>query len=208
MDGISPSAPVNTNYSQYAPVPVDLENHNSDITSLFGIEVLKREGSAIANKSSVVPEKYRKPTNVTQQRRINACYGTRKCYTCFPKRLAQEHTILYDSKAQVKFHFDMCNRPLLIATPVKHINTVAEFNTEELKEFFDGISEFCNFWNIKDYQIQINHGKWQNHEHLHAKIKANEDLIYNMRQNHFKLIKLQKERKINESAENTDVLNS
>lgn len=208
MDSISPSAPVNTNYSQYAPVPITTENHNSNVTALFGKELLKREENS--NNISIVPEKFRRPTDVTQQRRNdNSSFkGTRKCYTCFPKRLAREHTISHDLKADVKFHFDMCNRPLLIATPVRHITTISEFSSDEMKKFFESISEFCKFWNVKDYQIQINHGKWQNHEHLHAKIRANEDLIYNMRQNHFKLIKLQKERKINEGAENTDAFNS
>ena len=206
MDSISPSAPVNTNYSQYAPVSDDLREESSNLTSLYGREILERDKESHV---SVIPEKYR--IDVSHQRRIikeRKMIGTRKCYTCFPKRLAQEHTISWNVEKNMKFHFDMCNRPLLIATPIKHIKTISEFSPEELGKFFQGISEFCAFWNIKDFQIQINHGEWQHHEHLHAKIRANEDLIYNMRQNHFKLIKMQKERKKTESAENTAPFNS
>ena len=89
----------------------------------------------------------------------------------------------------------MCNRPLIIATPYKHIRTLNDFETEtEMSNFFKGISVFCKFWNIQDYQIQINHGDWQHHEHLHVKIKGNEEIIFKMRQDHFKLIKMQKDR--------------
>tara|TARA_S200000501_G_scaffold360050_1_gene386683 strand:+ start:511 stop:1173 length:663 start_codon:yes stop_codon:yes gene_type:complete len=205
------SAPVNTNYSDYAPVPkqehvrIGTENNTTDIsgmevTSMYQRETIERQQERV-NQETVIPLRYREPTDVSEQRRqlsqINkkVNQGSRKCYTCFPKRLAKEHTIKIDEDNKVKFHFDMCNRPLIIATPFKHINTLADFETpQELHDFFQGIRIFCNFWNIKDYQLQINHGSWQHHEHLHVKIRGNEDAIHKLRKDHFTLLKLQKDR--------------
>ncbi len=208
---VLPSNPPDTNYSDYAPVP--RQDHlaeinspeNSDISgmttiSLYQRETLERDRDRVSQES-VIPLRYREPTDVSQQKRqINNIQrkntqGTRKCYTCFPKRLAKEHTIKIDDENKVKFHFDMCNRPLIIATPFKHINTLGDFETpQELSDFFRAIRNFCNFWNIKDYQLQINHGSWQHHDHLHAKIRGNEDIIHKLRKDHFALLKMQKER--------------
>ena len=178
-------------YTNFALVP---QTEHTEVLEMYNREAIERK-----SECTVIPEKYRKLTDVTSQKRhlsdVKKNKGTRKCYTCFPKRLAKEHTFVDDDVNKVKFHFDMCNRPLIIATPYKHINTILDFDTnEEMCQFFNSIKIFCNFWNIKDYQIQINHGDWQHHEHLHAKIKANEDCIHKIRQDHFKLIKLQKDR--------------
>ena len=169
---------------------------SEEVTTLFNRETIDRNNNVTEN-SSIIPERYKNPTDVTQQKRylVEKKCGTRKCYTCFPKRLAKEHTISCDEKNSVKFHFDMCNRPIIIATPIKHIKNLEDFDTpEELSSFFNAIKCFCIFWNIKDYQILINHGQWKHHEHLHAKIKGNEDIIYKLRQDHFKLIRLTKDR--------------
>ena len=189
------SSSVGANYSNFAPVPN--KNGVDTVTELFNKETIKRNFNS--GNETAIPEKYSKPTDVSSQRRqlsqISTNKGSRKCYTCFPKRLAKEHTISEDSENSVKFHFDMCNRPIIIATPYKHIKTIQDFETDkEFVNFFKSISTFCKFWNIKDYQLQINHGEWQHHSHLHVKIKGNEDIIYKMRQDHFKLIKLQKDR--------------
>tara|TARA_B100001094_G_C18112085_1_gene761787 strand:+ start:688 stop:1350 length:663 start_codon:yes stop_codon:yes gene_type:complete len=211
------SAPVNTNYSDYAPVPKKDHTRNGtndtvldvsgmETISMYQRETLEREKERV-DQETVIPLRYRDPTDVSQQRRQitqlqnKQRHGSRKCYTCFPKRLAKEHTIKIDSENEVKFHFDMCNRPLIIATPFKHINTIGDFETpDDLDKFFRGICNFCNFWNIKDYQLQINHGSWQHHEHLHAKIRGNEDIIHKLRKDHFTLIKLQKDRNADSQA--------
>ena len=190
MSQFSPS--VGADYNNFAPVP---QTEQTEVVEMYNRETLERQNEAVSS----VPDRYRNPTDVTSQRRhissMKKNKGTRRCYTCFPKRLAKEHTFVVDTENCVKFHFDICNRPLIIATPFNHIRTLNDFETpEELKAFFGAISSFCNFWNIKDYQIQINHGDWQHHEHLHAKIRANEDSIHKIRQDHFKLIKLQKDR--------------
>jgi|TARA_X000001036_G_scaffold72740_1_gene64187 hypothetical protein len=193
----------------FEPIPSEENNSNStfslietpdettNITDLYQKEELDR--IIFNNNSSKIPERYKKPKDTTQQRteleNFKNKIGTRKCYTCFPKRLAKDHTITIDYENKVKFHFDMCNRPLIIATPFSHINTLSGFEEpEHLSRFFTAIKLFCDFWNIKDYQIQINHGDWQNHSHLHVKIRANEDFLHKLRQDHFKLLKLKKER--------------
>ena len=191
MMEISPSE--ENNNSTYSVL--EETKKTTDINQLYQQEEISRT-IGHANK---IPERFAKPTDVTQQKRLiqktKLQLGTRKCYTCFPKRLAREHTIQVDEENKVKFHFDMCNRPLIIATPFSHINTLSGFeNPEHLSRFFTAIKLFCDFWNIKDYQIQINHGAWQNHSHLHVKIRANEDFLHKLRQDHFKLLKLKKER--------------
>ena len=195
MSQFSPS--VGADYNNFAPVP---QKEQTEVVEMYNRETLERN-----KETSAVPERYRNPTDVTSQRRhineLKKNKGTRRCYTCFPKRLAKEHTFFVDEENHVKFHFDICNRPLIIVTPFKHIRTISDFETpEELADFFNSIKTFCNFWNIKDYQIQINHGDWQHHEHLHAKIRANEDSIHKIRQDHFKLIKLQKDRTADAAA--------
>ena len=197
---IAPGLSSGTDYSNYSLVPQNNVDDADTVTELFNKETIKRNPSD--NTNTVVPEKYRNPTDVSTQKRELQCWtttnknrGTRKCYTCFPKRLAKEHTISEDVDNSVKFHFDLCNRPIILATPFKHVNTLSDFETnDEIANFFKSLSQFCKFWNIKDYQISINHGDWQHHSHLHVKIKGNEDLIFKMRQDHFKLIKMQKER--------------
>jgi hypothetical protein len=198
MMEISPSE--ENNNSTYSVL--EETKKTTDINQLYQQEEISRK-IGHANK---IPERFAKPTDVTQQKRLiqktKLQLGTRKCYTCFPKRLAREHTIQVDEENKVKFHFDMCNRPLIIATPFEHITSITEFgDTEDVNKFFVSISKFCKFWNIKDYQIQINHGSWQHHEHLHAKIRGNEDLFFKLRQDHFKLIKMTKERTSADSAQ-------
>ena len=191
--------PSNENWvNNYSLVP---QNDQSAVVpgvrELYNKETIDRQNEE--SERSMVPERFKNPTDVSHQKRYieeKKCHkGTRKCYTCFPKRLAVEHTIKIDNENSTKFHFDMCNRPLIIATPFKHIKTIQDFeNPVEMSNFFKSIAFFCDFWNIKDYQIQINHGEWQHHDHLHAKIKGNEDVIHKLRQDHFKLLKLQKSR--------------
>jgi len=119
-----------------------------------------------------------------------------RCYTCKPKRLAQEHVFFIDDQRAVKYHFDMIGRPFIIVTPTEHVSNVQELSKKygnmRLQGIFDSINEFCGFWNIKDYQLQLNHGKWQHHEHLHIKLKVCEDFVQKIRSDHFKFIKMTK----------------
>lgn len=112
----------------------------------------------------------------------------KKCYTCYPKRLAKQH--IFYKENSVSFHFDMLSRPLIIITPDEHILSLYEMSAERLKVFLDTIDTFCRYWNLKDYQLQINNGSWKNHEHLHIKMKANENFIQKLRSDHFRVLKL------------------
>jgi len=119
-----------------------------------------------------------------------------RCYTCKPKRLALEHVFFIDEQRSVKYHFDMIGRPFIIVTPTEHVSNVQELSNKygnmRLQSIFDSINDFCGFWNIKDYQLQLNHGKWQHHNHLHLKLKVCEDFVQKIRSDHFKFIKMSK----------------
>jgi len=87
------------------------------------------------------------------------------------------------------FHHDMHKRPVIIMTPVKHVESIYELTPDELGDLFKSLREFTVFWNIEDYQLSFNNGKWQNHSHLHCKIRIPEKKIEYMRRNHFMSIK-------------------
>lgn len=112
------------------------------------------------------------------------------CYTCFPRKQVSNHIIFSDEN--IVFHHDLCNRPMIIATPTKHYSTFEEIPDIEIGILFRKISEFCINWNIEDYNISYNQGEWQNHKHFHVKIKTHDKLIKRMRGDHFRMINLQK----------------
>jgi diadenosine tetraphosphate (Ap4A) HIT family hydrolase len=85
----------------------------------------------------------------------------------------------------------MHKRPVIIMTPARHIETIYELTPEELDDLFKSLKEFTTFWNIDDYQLSFNMGKWQNHEHFHCKIRLSEKMIVRMRRDHFEKIKLE-----------------
>ena len=103
MMEISPSE--ENNNSTYSVL--EETKKTTDINQLYQQEEISRT-IGHANK---IPERFAKPTDVTQQKRLiqktKLQLGTLKCYTCFPKRLAREHTIQVDEENKVKFHFDM-----------------------------------------------------------------------------------------------------
>jgi hypothetical protein len=115
----------------------------------------------------------------------------KKCYTCFPRRKIIEHIILDTGICQ--FHHDICNRNMLIITPVRHFSNLSEALPNEISLIFHDISNFCVNWNIIDYSITFNQGDWQSHTHFHIKLKTHENTIKRMRGDHFRLVKLQKE---------------
>ncbi len=76
-------------------------------------------------------------------------------------------------------------------TPARHVETIYEFTPEELSDLFKSLKEFAILWNIDDYQLSFNMGKWQNHEHFHCKIRLSEKIISRMRRDHFLRLKLE-----------------
>jgi len=113
-----------------------------------------------------------------------------KCYTCNPKKYVKNHTFYSDGI--FNFHFDLTNRPLIIITPNKHVETTLELSSDEIYQLFVIADKFCKDRDIEDYQLITNMGAWKTHKHLHWKLKINEDVCFRMKQDHFKLIKLEK----------------
>jgi diadenosine tetraphosphate (Ap4A) HIT family hydrolase len=113
----------------------------------------------------------------------------RRCYTCKPRGKVKKHMINVSESGLFTFHFDMHKRPVIIMTPIRHMETILEMTPEELNGLFKSIKEFTSFWKIEDYQISFNVGSWQNHEHFHCKIRISEKIINRMRRDHFNLIK-------------------
>lgn len=114
-----------------------------------------------------------------------------RCYTCKPRGKVKKHMINSSSSGKFVFHHDMHKRPVIIMTPARHIETIYELTPEELSDLFKSLKEFAAFWNIDDYQLSFNMGKWQNHEHFHCKIRISEKVIGRMRRDHFMRIKLE-----------------
>jgi hypothetical protein len=113
-----------------------------------------------------------------------------RCYTCKPRGKVKKHVIGKSPCGNFVFHHDMNHRPVILMTPVKHLKNIDEFDISLLKPMFESINSFCNFWNIKDYQISYNCGNWQVHEHFHIKIKITDKISNRMRGDHFRLQKL------------------
>jgi hypothetical protein len=114
-----------------------------------------------------------------------------KCFTCFPERKVKKHIILPHIDDNVSFHHDMWNRNMIIATPNNHYHTISDFPQEELSLFFRTITQFCENWNLTDYNVSYNHGDWQTHHHFHAKIKILDKIANRMRGDFFRIQKLQ-----------------
>ena len=100
-----------------------------------------------------------------------------RCYTCKPRGKVKKHMINTSSSGKFVIHFDLHKRPILIITPVRHLNVIDELTPDELVDMYKSIKEFMNFWNITDYQISYNVGNWQNHDHFHCKIRISEKVI-------------------------------
>lgn len=117
--------------------------------------------------------------------------NTNRCFTCKPRGKVKKHIIEKSSCENFVFHHDMNHRPIILVTPVKHLKSIDEFPPELLKEMFEAIRIFCNFWNIMDYTVSYNCGNWQLHEHFHVKIKITDKIANRMRGDHFKRVKLE-----------------
>ena len=103
----------------------------------------------------------------------------------------KKHMINGSSSGKFIFHHDMHKRPVIIMTPTRHVENIYEFSPDELNDLFKSLREFVTFWNIDDYQLSFNMGKWQNHEHFHCKIRISEKIIGRMRRDHFMHVKLE-----------------
>lgn len=106
-----------------------------------------------------------------------------ECYTCFlPDGAVQKHII--QIKDYTSFHFDMWDRPYIIATPRYHYHTLFEMEPLEQAQLWSDIYHFMKEMGFKDYQCLFNNGSWQTHHHLHIKIRCDELKIKQMRRFH------------------------
>tara|TARA_A100001015_G_C15026794_1_gene730957 strand:+ start:2180 stop:2593 length:414 start_codon:yes stop_codon:yes gene_type:complete len=106
-----------------------------------------------------------------------------ECYTCFlPSGAVQNHIISIEQFTS--FHFDMWDRPYIIATPRYHYHTLFEMDPEEQAQLWSDIYFFMKKMGFTDYQCLFNNGEWQTHHHLHIKIRCDEVKIKQLRQLH------------------------
>ena len=107
----------------------------------------------------------------------------KECYTCFlPKGAVQRHVI--EINKYTSFHFDMWDRPYIIATPRYHYHTLFEMEPEEQAQLWSDIHFFMKKMGFNDYQCLFNNGEWQTHHHLHIKIRCDEMKIKKLRNLH------------------------
>ena len=118
----------------------------------------------------------------------------KRCYTCKPRGKVKHHIINTSSSGNFTFHHDMHKRPVVIITPNRHVEQFSDLTGDEQVDFFKSCKEFIELWNIRDYQLSINFGSWQNssHSHLHCKIRLADKKVQQMRRDHFEKKKLEK----------------
>ena len=107
-----------------------------------------------------------------------------ECYTCFlPKGAVKMHIITVNE--YTSFHYDMWDRPYIIATPRYHYHTLFEMSPHEQAQLWSDIYFFMkDVMKLGDYQCLFNNGEWQTHHHLHIKIRCDEIKIKEMRRIH------------------------
>lgn len=183
------------NASTYASLSwADIE----DSQNVSSIPPNNLKSSNILNYSTIVkgaiprvptiPMVPKEPTEPTKKSKTSK----RQCYTCKPRGKVYKHIIKGTIGSNVIFHFDLHKRPLILATPKKHYESLYEMPNNEVLELLQSTKSFCEFWKIKDYQVSFNNGNWQTHSHFHLKIKANEKILNRMRRDHFSMQKLNK----------------
>ena len=139
------------NYSKI--FPNNIYNNNIDLT--------KQDNMSIGQDLKKKCKETKKDTSSPKKKRNNYCY------TCKPRGKVQKHIIEQSELKQVVFHFDLHKRPIILVTPINHYNTIYEIPELEIISLFKAIKNFCDEWNIIDYQVSYNNGKWQTHSHFH-----------------------------------------
>ncbi|AOM63347.1 hypothetical protein [Heterosigma akashiwo virus 01] len=126
----------------------------------------------------------------------------RKCYTCFPRQFHERFKIT--ETENVRFLFDVAKRPMIIVTTLKHYNNMFEVEPDEYAKILDDIKNFCELRNIRDFSISVNFGKWQTHHHFHIKLRTYERQVKIMRDDHFKVLKLESNYETNNENNQND----
>ena len=102
----------------------------------------------------------------------------------------KKHIIDIDSGMQ--FYHDMCCRNMIIVSPVQHHNSLYSMKADHL---FHTIQKFCKNWGIDKYTTSFDHDE-QTLEHFKIKIRADEQIIKRIRDTHFRVIEMEKSRKV------------
>jgi hypothetical protein len=127
----------------------------------------------------VIPEK-------SKQQKIS-----KKCYTCKPRGTLKDHII--SGTEHYTFNHDLFRRPLVIITTKMHYHTIYEIPDDVKLQLFQDIKNFVEFWNLNNnYQLIINNGDSQTHNHFHVKLMLDQEIINRMRRDHFTRINLEK----------------
>ena len=111
----------------------------------------------------------------------------RKCQTCYPKKLGIKHTIT--TLNGVIFHYDMCNRPVIIASPQEHM-TEFPHDKDFLGNLSQTILQFCSNWNFTNYSLVWDIREY-NINHIKVKIfiqEQDKDKLKSMKDIHFDVI--------------------
>jgi hypothetical protein len=71
-----------------------------------------------------------------------------------------------------RFWIDAKARPMIVATPVAHVERVTGLSEIERQGFFRDISEYIGEHTLQPHllRVVVNHGTCQNHPHLHFKL--------------------------------------
>lgn len=157
------------------------QDHNNDIPDKYNDIIERRK--AVLNPIEVVEKQNPKPerewSKVKRKKRKR-----NKCYTCFPRTHMKKYIIT--SYGKVQFHHDMCNRNIIIVTPQQHFTRLVDQSQQVISNFFSAIERFCLNNNITDYTVLYDI-KQDATEHFHVKIKADERIIKQLRDDHFAL---------------------
>lgn len=108
------------------------------------------------------------------------------CYTCNPRKHVKKYIILKNDIIQ--FQFDMCNRPIIMATPILHFSYLRDQDPEYIGNIISEVEKFCLSLDLKKYQIQYNFNLNEtkaSSNHFHIKIKLDEEIIAPLKKKHF-----------------------
>lgn len=159
-------------------------NQNIETTK----SIVKETNTTNTTKSIVKETKTVKTTKTVKLTKENKI---KKCHTCNPRKHAKEHKI--KTMNDIGFYHDMCNRNIILVIPKHHFYDLYEQSDEFIGTLVKTIKLFCQNWNIDKYTVSYDYNKNKSYHHFNAKIRLDEELIKQIRYNHFKFKSLEKQ---------------
>jgi len=159
-----------------------IENRNREIATMMSVPPPPASASVPATSYADIVKKIKKEEPVTK-----------RCYTCKPRGKVMMHIISTSACGDFLFHHDMNNRPIILVTPILHVEKISDLPNDIQVNLLKSVEDFCKFWSITSYEVSYNVGEWQKNEHVHIKIKMKEKQISRMRDDHFRLMNLRKQ---------------